>query len=74
MKNYDLIFSEYLLKNNKGYGTSAHLKALIEYKASILHRKTFKPVFNNLPNHKWLSQENRFYWFGSKSCWPLFIK
>ena len=66
MKNYDLIFSEYLLKNNKGYGTSAHLKALIKYKASILHRKTFKPVFNNLPNHKWLSQENRFYWFGSK--------
>ena len=37
MKNYDLIFSEYLLKNNKGYGTSAHLKALIKYKASILH-------------------------------------
>lgn len=39
--NTDL--NKYDLKNNKGYGTKAHMEALKEYGPSIYHRKSFKP-------------------------------
>ena len=66
MNQYDLIFNEYKFKNNKGYGTLFHKNALLKFKASPIHRKTFKPVFNYLPTFKWLIDSNRINWMGNR--------
>ena len=49
MKLVDSIFPEYEFKNNKGYGTKNHIAALKDNKATLIHRKTFRPVSENLP-------------------------
>lgn len=41
MAEYSKIYSNYDFENNMGYGTEKHLKALKEYGASSIHRKTF---------------------------------
>jgi len=42
----DQEFPMYDLKNNKGYGTKKHLKAIEEYGITKYHRLSFKPVFD----------------------------
>jgi ribonuclease HII len=44
MKELDLQFPEYKWKQNSGYGTKEHVKALYEFGASPHHRKSFAPV------------------------------
>ena len=44
MINYDEKYPQYFFKKNKGYGTEEHLKALVKYGPSEIHRKTFKRV------------------------------
>jgi len=44
MIKYDQKYPQYLFKKNKGYGTEEHLKALIKYGPSEIHRKSFKRV------------------------------
>lgn len=66
MLAYAKIFPEYGLDQHKGYGTALHFKNLIEYKATPIHRKSFRPVKNNLPTFKWLSRTNRVGWLGEK--------
>ncbi len=58
MEQYDIIFPEYGFAKHKGYGTKLHLEKLCEHKASLIHRKSFKPVSENLPTITWL-QKNR---------------
>jgi len=41
MKKMHLSFPAYGLYNHKGYGTPAHIAALKQQQASIIHRKTF---------------------------------
>ena len=41
MEEYDLIFPEYDLAGNKGYGTAAHIRALKEFGPTPIHRRTF---------------------------------
>lgn len=41
MKEYDRIYPQYDLANNKGYGTKKHREALKKYGATELHRKSF---------------------------------
>ena len=50
MKLVDSIFPEYEFKKNKGYGTKNHIAALKDNKATLIHRKTFRPVSENLPS------------------------
>ena len=50
MKLVDSIFPEYGFKKNKGYGTKNHIAALKDNKATLIHRKTFRPVSENLPS------------------------
>ena len=50
MKLVDSIFPEYEFKKNKGYGTKNHIAALKNNKATLIHRKTFRPVSENLPS------------------------
>ena len=58
MEDYSLIFPEYDFENNSGYGTKKHMDALRKYKASPIHRKSFKPVKLNMPTMAWLEENN----------------
>lgn len=59
MFEYDIIFPEYGFAKHKGYGTKQHIEALNEYKATPIHRKSFKPVSSNLPTIAWLQKSKR---------------
>ena len=39
------ILEKYTIQNNKGYGTSDHMKAIQNYGITQWHRKSFKPCF-----------------------------
>lgn len=45
MRELDAQFPHYHFAHNKGYGTPEHLRALREFGASPIHRKTYAPVF-----------------------------
>ena len=66
MSDYGTIFPEYGFENHKGYGTKAHMMALEKYKATPIHRRTFKPVMEKMPTLNWLSNQNRIKWMGEK--------
>ncbi len=59
MLKYDKIFPEYGFAKHKGYGTKQHMEALIEFKATPIHRRSFKPVSLNLPTITWLQKTKR---------------
>ncbi len=44
MVEYDQKYPHYFFKKNKGYGTEEHLKSLIKYGPSKIHRKSYKRV------------------------------
>ena len=54
MKNMDPIFPEFGFAQHKGYGTKQHMEALKKFKATPIHRKSFRPVKENFPNIGWL--------------------
>ena len=66
MQEYSKIFYEYGFEKNSGYGTKTHMDALKKYKATPIHRKSFKPVSNALPSISWLLKNNRIKWLGQK--------
>ena len=64
MKEYDKIFNIYNFSSNKGYGTKYHCDILKQYKASLIHRKSFKIVGNNLPTIKYIENSYGFKTLG----------
>ena len=48
MDRYDSLYPQYNFKQNKGYGTKEHRKAIDLYGASPIHRKTFRGVKESL--------------------------
>ena len=66
MKEYAKIFYEYGFENNSGYGTKIHMDALKRYRATPIHRKSFKPVSKALPSISWVIKNNRINWLGQK--------
>ncbi|SVB06241.1 uncharacterized protein METZ01_LOCUS159095, partial [marine metagenome] len=66
MVRYAKIFPEYGLDKHKGYGTSMHMEALRKYKATPIHRRSFRPVRDNFPTLTWLDRKNRIKWLGKK--------
>ena len=59
MKDYDMIFPDYGFSRNMGYGTKEHIQALGKSFSTPIHRKTFKPVSDYLPNFSDLTDINR---------------
>jgi ribonuclease HII len=45
MRELDLLYPEYGFARHKGYGSKAHIQALLEYGPCPVHRKTFRPVY-----------------------------
>jgi ribonuclease HII len=60
MLNIDKVFPEYGFAKHKGYGTKIHMESLKINKASLIHRKSFKPVKENVPTTEWLKNNNKF--------------
>lgn len=44
MRELDLKYPAYGFKQHKGYGTAAHIQALLKHGATVYHRKTFQPI------------------------------
>ena len=66
MQQYDIIFPEFGFARHKGYGTILHMEKLSEYKACPIHRKSFKPVNENLPTITWLKSQCRIGQWGER--------
>jgi ribonuclease HII len=50
MREFDAVFPAYGLTCHKGYGTPQHLAALREHGPTLLHRRSFAPVWEVLPH------------------------
>lgn len=48
MEKLDKKYPEYGFAFHKGYGTKLHLERLKKYGPCLIHRRSFKPVFDNL--------------------------
>lgn len=46
MREYDVMYPQYNLKQHKGYPTAAHQSAIFEHGVSKIHRRTFAPIKN----------------------------
>ena len=49
------------------------MDALIKYKATPIHRRSFKPVSKSMPTLGWLSDNRRIGWMGEKLA-ALYLK
>ncbi len=50
MMKLDEVYPQYGFAKHKGYGTAEHLEALKKYGPSPVHRKSFRPVYELLPD------------------------
>ena len=74
MSRYNLIFPEYNFLKNNGYGTKEHIEALEKYKATPIHRKTFRRVSENIPTFNWLIKNNKLKSMGNKFAGLFILK
>jgi len=74
MVQYDKIYPDFKFKNHKGYGTKYHINHINKNKATLIHRKSFKIVNNNLPNIKFIKNNYGFSLFGKQHVAVYFIK
>ncbi len=56
MRQYDIVFPKYGFAKHKGYGTKQHMEAIINRKASPIHRKSFNPVSQHLPSFAYIKR------------------
>ncbi|MBU2064068.1 MAG: ribonuclease HII [Candidatus Omnitrophica bacterium] len=50
MREYDSLYPEYGFAGHKGYGTRAHLEAIVKHGPCPIHRKSFYPIKRLLKN------------------------
>ena len=53
LREWDLVFPQYGLKNHKGYSTDQHWKALETHGPTPMHRFSFWPVRDHSPHTVW---------------------
>jgi ribonuclease HII len=53
LREWDLVFPQYGLKNHKGYSTDQHWKALETHGPTPMHRFSFWPVREHSPHAVW---------------------
>ena len=74
MCEYDKVFPSYKFSNHKGYGTKYHMEYIRNMKATIIHRKSFKIVNENLPSVKFINENYGFGNFGKQYVAVKYIK
>ena len=74
MNEYSGIFYEYGFEKNSGYGTKLHIEALEKYKATPIHRRSFRPVTNQMPSMDWIIKNDRTRWLGLKLAGLFLMK
>lgn len=57
MNLVDPIFPKFEFYKNKGYGTKFHMEALKKYSPTLIHRISFAPVKNNIPDESILNSD-----------------
>jgi ribonuclease HII len=73
MIQYSKIFPEYGFEKHKGYGTKFHIKMIKEKFSCPIHRKSFKPISNYLPQLKRFKENNqmRLLGFQITACYMI---
>ncbi len=66
MLEYDKVFPEYGFAKHKGYGTKLHLNAIIQNKATAIHRKSFKPIKSHLPRISYFDSNKKLIKLGKQ--------
>jgi len=74
MCEYSKIYPEYGFDRHKGYGTKIHIESLQKFKATPIHRKSFRIVKSHLPNFDFYKRTNSFDKLGSRIVAINFIK
>ena len=74
MIEYHNIYPNYGFDKHKGYGTKYHIENLKLYKASPIHRKTFKIVKSFLPTYNYYKKKNILFSLASQIAATEFIK
>ena len=74
MFEYDKIYPSYKFANHKGYGTKYHMEHILNNKATVIHRKSFKIVKDNLPSVKFINDNYGFEKFGKQYVGVKYIK
>jgi len=59
MCELDATYPEYGFARHKGYGTQAHMQALLEYGPSPVHRMSFRPVREAAGIRRRTAEDNR---------------
>lgn len=58
MDSYSKILPNYGFEAHKGYGTKHHIESIRQYKSSIIHRKSYKPIKDYLPSFDYYIENN----------------
>jgi ribonuclease HII len=66
MREWDLVFPQFGLKNHKGYSTDEHWKALETHGPTPMHRFSFWPVREHSPHAVWTGYPQQGDLFGSE--------
>jgi ribonuclease HII len=66
MREWDLVFPQFGLKNHKGYSTDEHWKALETHGPTPMHRFSFWPVREHSPHAVWTGYPLQGDLFGSE--------
>jgi len=74
MEQYDIIYPDYGFLRHKGYGTKYHIEQLAKYKATPIHRKSFRIVNTNLPSYNYYKNSKKFSLLGLQLIGTKFIK
>jgi ribonuclease HII len=54
MLEFDRVYPQYRFAQHKGYGTKAHMQALLEYGPCPIHRRSFRPVRDAIRIRNWI--------------------
>ncbi len=74
MIEYSKIFPDYRFEKHKGYGTKFHMDMIKEKFACPIHRKSFKPISNYLPQLKNFKENNKIRLLGIQMVASYMVK
>ena len=74
MIEYAKIFPDYKFQNHKGYGTKFHVETIKKKFACPIHRKSFKPISDYLPQLKNFKEDQKIALLGIQMVGSYLVK